>query len=54
MTSYSRAMAEEEIRQWVKEILLKRAIGDELTSQEETIRAYAYYYAAATRRTSSR
>jgi hypothetical protein len=37
--------AEEKIRQRVKEILLKRDIGDELTSQEETILAYAYYAA---------
>jgi hypothetical protein len=38
-------MAEEEIRQRVKESLLKRDIGDELTVQEETILAYAYYAA---------
>ena len=38
-------MTEEEIRQRVKEILLKRDIGDDLTSQEETILAYAYYAA---------
>jgi hypothetical protein len=38
-------MTEEEIRQRVKEILLKRDIGDALTSQEETILAYAYYAA---------
>jgi hypothetical protein len=36
---------EEEIRQRVKEILLQRDIGEELTSQEETILAYAYYAA---------
>jgi hypothetical protein len=38
-------MTEEEIRQRVKEILLKQDLGDELTSQEETILAYAYYAA---------
>jgi hypothetical protein len=38
-------MTEEEIRQRVKEILLKRDLGEELTSQEETILAYAYYAA---------
>jgi hypothetical protein len=38
-------MTEEEIRQRVKEILLKRDIGDDLTSQEETILAYAYFAA---------
>ena len=38
-------MTEEEIRQRVKEILLKRDIGDDLTPQEETILAYAYYAA---------
>ena len=38
-------MTEEEIRQRVREILLKRDIGDELTSQEEIILAYAYYAA---------
>ncbi len=38
-------MTDEEIRQRVKETLLKRDIGDELTSQEETILAYAYYAA---------
>ncbi len=38
-------MTEEEIRQRVKEILLKRDIGEDLTSQEETILAYAYYAA---------
>jgi hypothetical protein len=38
-------MMEEEIGQRVTEILLKRDIGDELTSQEETILAYAYYAA---------
>ena len=38
-------MTEEEIRQRVKEILHKRAIGDDLTSQEETILAYAYFAA---------
>ncbi len=38
-------MTEEEIRQRVKEILLKRDLGDHLTPQEETILAYAYYSA---------
>ena len=38
-------MTEEEIRQRVKEILLKRDLGEGLTSQEETILAYAYYAA---------
>jgi hypothetical protein len=38
-------MAEEEIRQRVKESLLKRDIGDDLTSQEETILTFAYYAA---------
>jgi hypothetical protein len=38
-------MTEEEIRERVKEILLKRDRGDDLTSQEETILAYAYYAA---------
>jgi hypothetical protein len=38
-------MREEEIMQRVKEILHKRAIGDDLTSQEETILAYAYFAA---------
>jgi hypothetical protein len=38
-------MTEEEIRQLVREILLMRDLGDELTSQEETILAYAYYAA---------
>jgi hypothetical protein len=38
-------MAEEEIRQRVKESLLKRDIGDELTVQEETILTFAYYAA---------
>ncbi len=38
-------MTEEEIRQRVKEILLKRGLGDHLTPQEETILAYAYYAA---------
>jgi hypothetical protein len=38
-------MTEEEIRQRVKEILLKRDLGEDLTSQEETILAYAYYAA---------
>jgi hypothetical protein len=38
-------MTEEEIRQQVKQILHKREIGDDLTSQEERILAYAYYAA---------
>jgi hypothetical protein len=38
-------MTEEEIKQRVKEILLKRDLGEDLTSQEETILAYAYYAA---------
>ncbi len=38
-------MTEEEIRKLVKEILLKQAHGEELTPQEETILAYAYYAA---------
>jgi hypothetical protein len=38
-------MTEEEIRQRVKEILLKRDLSEDLTSQEETILAYAYYAA---------
>jgi len=39
-------MTEEEIRQRVKEILRKRDVGDDLTPQEETILAYAYFAAA--------
>ena len=38
-------MAEEEIRQGVRAILLKRDIGHELTVQDEMILAYAYYAA---------
>lgn len=38
-------MTEEEIRERVNEILLKQASGEDLTSQEETILAYAYYAA---------
>jgi len=38
-------MTEEEIRQRVKEILHKRDIGDDLTSQEEAILAYTYFAA---------
>jgi hypothetical protein len=38
-------MTEEEIRQRVKEILLKREAGDNLTPQEERILAYAYFAA---------
>jgi hypothetical protein len=36
-------MPEEEIRQRVTEILRKRDVGDNLTPQEETILAYAYF-----------
>ena len=39
------AMTEEEIRERVKEILLKQALGEDLTPQEETILAYAHYAA---------
>jgi len=38
-------MTEGEIRQRVKEILLKRDRGENLDSQEETILAYAHYAA---------
>jgi hypothetical protein len=38
-------MTEDEIRERVKEILLKRDLGDDLTHQEERILAYAYYAA---------
>ena len=38
-------MTEEEIRERVKEILLKQAAGENLTLQEETILAYAYFAA---------
>ena len=38
-------MTEEEIRERVEEILLKQANGEDLTLQEETILAYAYYAA---------
>ena len=38
-------MTEEEIRERVKEILLKQSLGEHLTSQEETILAYAHYAA---------
>jgi hypothetical protein len=38
-------MTEEEIRQRVKEILLKRDLGNALTSQEERILAYTHYAA---------
>ena len=38
-------MTEEEIRQRVEEILLKRDVGDDLSPQEETILAYAYFAA---------
>ena len=38
-------MTEEEIRQRVKEILLKRDLGYDLTSQEQRILAYTHYAA---------
>jgi hypothetical protein len=38
-------MTEEEIRQRVKEILLKRGLENDLTSQEERILAYTHYAA---------
>ena len=38
-------MSEEEIRQRVREILSKQCLGHTLTSQEETILAFAYYAA---------
>jgi hypothetical protein len=38
-------MTEEEIRERVKEILVKQALGENLTQQEETILAYAHYAA---------
>ena len=38
-------MTEEEIRQRVSEILLRRDLGNDLTSQEEMILAYAYHAA---------
>jgi len=38
-------MNEEEIRQRVKEILSKQNLGHTLTSQEQTILAFAYYAA---------
>lgn len=38
-------MTEEEIRQRVKEILIKRDLGNDLTSQEEKILAYTHYAA---------
>jgi hypothetical protein len=38
-------MTEEEIRERVKEILRKQAHGEDLSLQEETILAYAYYAA---------
>jgi hypothetical protein len=38
-------MTEDEIRQRVKEILLKRVLGNDLSSQEERILAYAHYAA---------
>ena len=44
-SSYSLNDTEEEIRQRVKEVLLKQDIGDDLTSQEETILAYPPYAA---------
>jgi hypothetical protein len=41
----ARKETEEEIRQRVTEILRKRDVGADLTSQEETILAYAYFAA---------
>jgi hypothetical protein len=38
-------MNDEEIRQRVKQILSKQRLRDTLTSQEETILAFAYYAA---------
>jgi hypothetical protein len=38
-------MTEEEIRERVEEILLKQSLGEDLTSREETILAYAHYAA---------
>jgi hypothetical protein len=38
-------MTEEEISQRVKQILLKRDLGNDLTSQEERILAYTHYAA---------
>jgi hypothetical protein len=38
-------MTEEEIRQRVKEIVLKRDLGNDLTSQGERILSYAHYAA---------
>ncbi len=38
-------MTEGEIRERVKEILLKQALGEGLTAQEQTILAYAHYAA---------
>ncbi|HEX2182766.1 MAG TPA: hypothetical protein VHH10_10805 [Rubrobacteraceae bacterium] len=38
-------MTEEEIRERVKEILLKQSHGQNLTPQEETVLAYAHYAA---------
>ena len=45
-SSYSLNDTGEEIRQQVKEILLKEDLEDDLTSQEETILAYAPYAAS--------
>ena len=38
-------MTEDEIRQRVKESLLKRVLGNDLSSQEERILAYTHYAA---------
>ena len=38
-------MTEEEIRQRVKESLLKRVLGNDLSSQEERILVYTHYAA---------
>jgi hypothetical protein len=45
MTAYSRSDRRRDQTAGIQEILLKRDLGDELTSQEETILAYAYYAA---------
>jgi hypothetical protein len=38
-------MTEDELRQRVKEVLLKRVLGNDLSSQEVRILAYAHYAA---------
>ena len=42
---HTRTITEEEIRQRVKEFRLKRDLGEDLSSQEERILAYAHYAA---------